>query len=425
MKKSLVAALALTVGVTASAYAANPFSDVPAGHWAYGNIAKLVAAGVVDGYPDGTFQGDKLMTRYEMAQIVAKAMAKGANVDRLASEFADELDALGVRVSKLEKKADNVKITGQIRYQYGHRVTDTGKPGGEKNIVDQHVRSRIWFTGTVNDNWKYVGMLENMHSFSNDTASTAKSGAKYSDIDSEAREGTAFQRAYLEGRLGGAKVKAGRISPLITDGFVYGNRVDGIDANYGKKIRLRGMYFRPTNATVVDYDKAWMGEVSADIGKDLTARTGYTRYTNSVSGKLNDNGLFNIGLAYRSNNIILGLDYLKGTLDAFDPNYPDASNSGYIINAQYKGAKAGKVGSWGLRGAYMKQGIGTFIAPAPLVDTEPFAFFKGQGFKGYLLKADYTVAKNMVMAVEYYNLRGAEESDTSAKSLYGHMIVTF
>ena len=52
-------------------------------------------------------------------------------------------------------------------------------------------------------------MLENMHSFSNDTASTAKSGAKYSDIDSEAREGTAFQRAYLEGRLGGAKVKAG------------------------------------------------------------------------------------------------------------------------------------------------------------------------------------------------------------------------
>ena len=78
-----------------------------------------------------------------------------------------------------------------------------------------------------------------------------------------------------------------------------------------------------------------------------------------------------------------------------------------------------------MRGAYMKQGIGTFIAPAPLVDTEPFAFFKGQGFKGYLLKADYTVAKNMVMAVEYYNLRGAEDSDTSAKSLYGHMIVTF
>ena len=95
MKKSLVVALALATGITASASSANPFSDVPAGHWAYASLAKLAAAGVVEGYPDSTFQGDKLMTRYEMAQIV-KAMAKGANVDRLASEFAEELDALGL-----------------------------------------------------------------------------------------------------------------------------------------------------------------------------------------------------------------------------------------------------------------------------------------------------------------------------------------
>ena len=78
MKKSLVLAMAMALGVTASAYAANPFSDVPAGHWAYDAVNKLAAAGVVDGYPDGTYGGDKLMTRYEMAQIVAKAMAKGA-----------------------------------------------------------------------------------------------------------------------------------------------------------------------------------------------------------------------------------------------------------------------------------------------------------------------------------------------------------
>lgn len=118
MKKSLVLAMAMALGVTASAYAANPFSDVPAGHWAYDSISKLAAAGVIDGYGDGTFGGDKLMTRYEMAQIVAKAMAKGANVDKLAAEFADELDNLGVRVANLEKKADNVKITGELRFRY-------------------------------------------------------------------------------------------------------------------------------------------------------------------------------------------------------------------------------------------------------------------------------------------------------------------
>ncbi|MBQ5672996.1 MAG: S-layer homology domain-containing protein, partial [Phascolarctobacterium sp.] len=115
MKKSLVLAMAMALGVTASAYAANPFSDVPAGHWAYDSVAKLAAAGVVDGYADGAFAGDKLITRYEMAQIVAKAMAKGADCDKLAAEFADELDTLGVRVAKLEKGADAVKITGQIR----------------------------------------------------------------------------------------------------------------------------------------------------------------------------------------------------------------------------------------------------------------------------------------------------------------------
>ena len=87
MKKSLVLAMAMALGVTASAYAANPFSDVPAGHWAYDSINKLAAAGVIEGYGDSTFGGDKLMTRYEMAQIVAKAMAKGANVDKLAAEW--------------------------------------------------------------------------------------------------------------------------------------------------------------------------------------------------------------------------------------------------------------------------------------------------------------------------------------------------
>ena len=163
MKKSLVLAMAMALGVTASAYAANPFSDVPAGHWAYDSVNKLAAAGVVDGYPDGTYGGDKLMTRYEMAQIVAKAMAKGANVDKLAAEFADELDSLGVRVANLEKKADNVKITGEVRYHYADNQDDI-------NGYATQLRSRIWVTGQVNDDWTYTGMVENIQDLKNDTS---------------------------------------------------------------------------------------------------------------------------------------------------------------------------------------------------------------------------------------------------------------
>mgnify|MGYP002727343429 FL=1 len=202
MKKSLVLAMAMALGVTASAYAANPFSDVPAGHWAYDSINKLAAAGVIDGYGDGTFGGDKLMTRYEMAQIVAKAMAKGASVERLAAEFADELENLGVRVANLEKKADNVKITGEVRFRYvdqdgamSRRTLDRGYRvlGNDSNHVAD-IRSRIWINGMINDDWTYTGMLQNVQNLNNNAGD----------------ENTSFQRAYVDGKLGGMAVRAGR-----------------------------------------------------------------------------------------------------------------------------------------------------------------------------------------------------------------------
>ena len=114
MKKRTLLALAVAMSVTAVA-AANPFSDVPARHWAYDSVEKLTKAGVVDGYEDGTFRGERTMTRYEMAQIIARALAKvptattgggndaamKAELDKLSVEFAKELKNLGVRVTAL------------------------------------------------------------------------------------------------------------------------------------------------------------------------------------------------------------------------------------------------------------------------------------------------------------------------------------
>ena len=113
MKKTLVSAIttALVVGAASTTFAAaNPFSDVPRDSWAYDAVTKLAKEGVINGYGDGTFRGDTNITRYEMAQMVAKAMAKDgvsaadkATIDKLAAEFADELNNLGVRVDNLEK----------------------------------------------------------------------------------------------------------------------------------------------------------------------------------------------------------------------------------------------------------------------------------------------------------------------------------
>ena len=71
MKKQFAAIFAATVvlGVT-TAFAANPFSDVTPDSWAYQAVSQLAAAGIVNGYPDGTFKGQNDITRYEMAQIL-------------------------------------------------------------------------------------------------------------------------------------------------------------------------------------------------------------------------------------------------------------------------------------------------------------------------------------------------------------------
>ena len=90
MKKSIVSALttALVLGAASTTFAAaNPFEDVPADHWAYDAIAQLAADGVIEGYGDGTYRGDQEITRYEMAQMIARAMAKNpSGVDKAMIE---------------------------------------------------------------------------------------------------------------------------------------------------------------------------------------------------------------------------------------------------------------------------------------------------------------------------------------------------
>ena len=124
-----------TAATTSIAFAAaNPFSDVPSDSWAYDAVSQLAKDGVIDGYPDNTYRGQHNMTRFEMAQIVAKAMARTdldkadkATVDKLAAEFSEELSNLGVRVSDLEKKSDNIKWSGKLKYKYKQQNHDVGK----------------------------------------------------------------------------------------------------------------------------------------------------------------------------------------------------------------------------------------------------------------------------------------------------------
>ena len=433
MKKSLVLAMAMALGVTASAYAANPFSDVPAGHWAYDSVAKLAAAGVVDGYADGAFDGDKLMTRYEMAQIVAKAMAKGANVDKLAAEFADELDTLGVRVAKLEKGADAVKVTGNIRYHY------TQNDGDDKGHANK-LRSRIYVKGQINDDWSYTGMLENNQDFDNDGGD----------------EDVKFQRAYVNGKLGGLAVTAGRYSALMAEGNVYDTRFDGVEVAYGKDVKVKAGFGKATPSSVGsftwnfvpdsenhkesklerDAKEVYYAEASTKLGVvGLTA--GYYAF-NDIETLRDETGTKdkpkyehfeydNDHIWAVSANLPLAQDlkfsamYLKADTP-FD-GYPVANlndDDGYVMTLAYKGAKASAPGSWGLTAKYYDQGYSTYID-----HTMNGYADKMLGFKGWGLFANYALAKNIVAQVEYYDLEEKADDKSEVETLWTQVVFTF
>ena len=416
MKKSLVLAMAMALGVTASAYAANPFSDVPAGHWAYDSINKLAAAGVIEGYGDTTFGGDKLMTRYEMAQIVAKAMAKGANVDKLAAEFADELDNLGVRVANLEKKADNVKISGETKYRYW----DYDRNNGGKDNSKDALRSRIWITGAINDDWSYKGMLENIQNF------------QHSDAGEET---TKFQRAYVTGKLGGLKVQAGRYGFTdFTGGNIYDTRMDGGQVAYGKDVKLTlgagkaadatGMpkWDKTAAAYVQDTDSSAEDLYYANLGAKIgvvDANVGYYKFSD-VDALGQDDKIWTAGVAFPVvKDLKLSAVYLKSDVDTYNNKAID--DDGYVIGLDYKGAKAGVAGSYGIFAKYYDQAAGTFVAHT--MEAENFGV-DNDGFKGYMVGANYTFAKNIVGAVKYFDLEG-KKGDDETNTLYAELNFMF
>ncbi len=127
MNKKVFALLVATIMVATMimpAFAANmPFADVPKDHWAYDSVAELAAAGLVIGYPDGTFKGDRTFTRYEMAMVFARILGRldtliaaevGAEVKGMEDEiYAKVAQALVDEVAKIKAEL-NAAIQDEV-----------------------------------------------------------------------------------------------------------------------------------------------------------------------------------------------------------------------------------------------------------------------------------------------------------------------
>lgn len=163
--KVAIAACFACAAVTASA--ANPFTDVSADDWAYQAVASLSDEGVIDGYPDGTFRGDKHVTRYEIAQIIARLMAKEDTLNasqketlaKLSSQYANELKDLGVRIAELEKKRGATDLITELRVQSIDRYDNVFKGNVQKHN-EISTRVRLNTITPVNDRVHLYGQIE-------------------------------------------------------------------------------------------------------------------------------------------------------------------------------------------------------------------------------------------------------------------------
>ena len=242
MKTKVLAALAATMAVGATcAFAANPFVDVPSDSWAYKSVVELADAGIIQGVDGQYFQGNRNITRYEAAEMVAKAMAhmdkasveQRALINKLADEYADELNNLGVRVSALENRVGNVKLTGDARIRYIHQSEGDKDKAGEpvnaatKNDNSWSYRVRVRANAQVNDRTKVTyGISSADKNFADNAAATDESNDIYTDL------------ANIDYNFGGNNwdLLVGRYNYKMggdrSYGFLYGDTFDGAQLKY-------------------------------------------------------------------------------------------------------------------------------------------------------------------------------------------------
>ena len=386
MKKHLaVLAATAVLGVT-SAFAANPFSDVTPQDWAYQAVAQLASQGIVNGYPDGTFQGQNNITRYEMAQMVAKALVRQDRVDaeqnaiinRLANEFSAELNNLGVRVSTLENKVGNFKFTGdaRLRYQGSHTeenayVNDEDSETLKRSQIDY--RARVQFEATVNDNTKAVVRLA--------------TGNK--EFGTAGNPTTSLDRIYVQHNFGKyATATVGRQDFVIGSGLTYDGAFEGAQATVGKD---------KLNATVAH------GYIVGGAYKNLSREERYQTTAYQVNAKLgkhvdvkgyyvedhgqNSENFFGGAVDTHfgpHNKVWVGGEYAK--FESFDKE-----GTAWTAGIGYGMFNIAKAGSWDVKAQYFRNGE---LSPVSKPTSKlPVASY--EDFKGWLGTVNYAVAKNI------------------------------
>ena len=399
MKKilALAAVAALTAGV--SAYAANPFSDVTADDWAYQAVSDLSAQGVVEGYPDGTFKGERNMTRYELAQIVARLMAKEdqlnaeqqATLDKLAGEYADELANLGVRVSNLEKKVGNISWAGDAKMMYTNNAEKTAKDTYKGRI-------RLNVKGQVNDSTFVKGrIVTNMW---------------FKDADADKDGNTTMDRLFVNHNFGDkTSVVLGRQDLTVFGGLEYDDAFDGAKLAYNDGKFDAYAAFGQLNTGDFDATDAAFGGLGYDFGV-AKLNAAYFNFTGDKAKTVS--GFDSIWGA----NLVVPVQDFSVFGEYWDSN-ADKNDSAYQAGLGYSTLDASKPGTFALNVAYNKVGANAYLGGVTY-DAADFvgAIAADKDLKFWNVFGDVTLQKNVTLHGEYaWDIKNADGCDDDAWSV--------
>ncbi len=409
MKKILAMTAAAALAAGTSAWAANPFSDVSASDWAYQAVSDLSDQGIVEGYPDGTFKGETNITRYEMAQIIARLMAKEdqynaeqrATIDKLAGEYADELDTLGVRVSNLEKKVGNISWGGDARMRY--QSNDNGSDEAWNGRIHIMMQGRVNEDTTVNARFS--------------TDNVQFKGSDDADVGMESMN--------VQHDFGAAKITLGRYDMAVGNqgGWSYGNGwgFDGAEAAFqiGDKVTVKTGYgqfnISSYDAGVAEKDQkgaswadkdVYYAQAEGNIGIG-TLGLGYYSWQNRVTS-------LGTGKAYRPELVDVQLTIPVGDFRVFgeymkNTTAPDSYDTAWNAGVGYGAMDYTKPGTWNLDLSYNDVDDATYIGGTTYETDilETLTNYNGntineqRNISYWLLMGNVAVAENVFIHGEY------------------------
>ncbi len=427
MKKilAIAAAAALTAGV--SAFAANPFSDVSTDDWAYQAVSDLSDQGVVEGYPDGTFKGERNITRYELAQIIARLMAKEdqlnaeqrATLDKLAGEYADELANLGVRVSNLEKKVGNIYWSGDARMQYQHnlKTDDKGHVYAKDHADTWNGRMRINVKGQVNDqvtvNGRFVNEMDFKDSDSSDTS-----------MDRIYTQWTPNDKTTVNmGRFGVALDQTGTFwdEDGIFDGVnaAWDNGKIGVEAGYGR-FKDAGNEVAEDSEDGMWKDRAsteaWYGKLTGHFNDRADLSAFYLENTHKANGTDGiTNGSPKAHVWGAGTTVDLGGNFnLDGDFVQTKLNKGNGHANLWTAGLTYGAVDTDKPGTWQLGVHYVKADAGAMLlgnSALDLTDQLDYGWDKWSDVHFWVARAGVALQKNVELDA-YYNFAAKASGST-------------